>query len=69
MVYQNPGAALNPSLRIGTQIAEVFTVRGAARGEARERSIAMLRKVQIADPELGHGALPASSSPAACSSA
>jgi peptide/nickel transport system ATP-binding protein len=51
MVYQNPGAALNPSLRIGTQIAEVFTVRGVGRGEARERSIGMLRKVQIADPD------------------
>ena len=36
MVYQNPGAALNPSLRIGTQIAEVFTVRGVgARRGAR----------------------------------
>ena len=28
MVYQNPGAALNPSLRIGTQVAEAFTVLG-----------------------------------------
>ena len=24
MVYQNPGSALNPSLRIGRQVAEVF---------------------------------------------
>ncbi len=30
MVYQNPGAALNPSIRIGRQVAEVFTVRGIA---------------------------------------
>jgi peptide/nickel transport system ATP-binding protein len=50
MVYQNPGAALNPSIRIGTQIAEVFTVRGVSRGEARDRSIEMLRRVKIADP-------------------
>ena len=40
MVYQNPGAALNPSIRVGAQVAEAFTVLGAsqARGErARAR--------------------------------
>jgi len=51
MVYQNPGSALNPSLRVGRQIAEVFALRGASRGEARERSLAALREVHIADPE------------------
>jgi peptide/nickel transport system ATP-binding protein len=51
MVYQNPGTALNPSIRVGKQIAEVFTARGAGNDEARERSLAMLRQVQIADPE------------------
>ncbi len=49
MVYQNPGSALNPTLRIGRQLAEVFTLRGANREEARERSIGALREVQIAD--------------------
>jgi peptide/nickel transport system ATP-binding protein len=58
MVYQNPGAALNPSIRIGSQVAEVFRVRGAVRGEARERSIAILKKVQIADPESVMGRYP-----------
>ena len=24
MVFQNPGSSLNPSMRIGTQVAEVF---------------------------------------------
>src|SRR5215475_10914017 len=28
MVYQNPGAALNPTLRVGRQVAEAFTVLG-----------------------------------------
>ena len=28
MVYQNPGTALNPSIRVGRQLAEVFTARG-----------------------------------------
>jgi peptide/nickel transport system ATP-binding protein len=51
MVYQNPGTALNPAMRIGTQVAEVFTVRGQARDEARTLARNVLRKVQIADPD------------------
>ena len=50
MVYQNPGAALNPSLRVGTQVAEAFTVLGVGRGEATDRAREALAKVQIADP-------------------
>jgi len=51
MVYQNPGDALNPSIRIGRQLAEVFTVRGIPRAEALTLSHNVLQKVQIADPE------------------
>ncbi|MGH3113488.1 MAG: ABC transporter ATP-binding protein, partial [Gaiellaceae bacterium] len=50
MVYQNPGAALNPAIRVGDQIAEVFRLRGAGRDEARHRAQEMLRRVQISDP-------------------
>jgi peptide/nickel transport system ATP-binding protein len=50
MVYQNPGAALNPSIRVGPQLAEAFTVLGIARGEAEDRARATLSRVQIADP-------------------
>ncbi|MBA2741827.1 MAG: ABC transporter ATP-binding protein [Actinobacteria bacterium] len=50
MVYQNPGSALNPALRVGRQVAEVFALRGADRSGARERSLAVLREVNIADP-------------------
>jgi len=50
MVYQNPGTALNPSIRVGKQLAEVFTVRGVPRDEALERVLAALGTVQIADP-------------------
>ena len=50
MVYQNPGSALNPSLRVGTQVAEAFTVLGVGRGEAGEQARAALTRVQIADP-------------------
>jgi peptide/nickel transport system ATP-binding protein len=51
MVYQNPADALNPSIRIGAQVAEVFTVRGVARGEAFKRARDALVRVQIADPD------------------
>jgi peptide/nickel transport system ATP-binding protein len=50
MVYQNPGAALNPSMRVGTQVAEAFTVLGVPAKEAEERARASLALVQIADP-------------------
>jgi peptide/nickel transport system ATP-binding protein len=50
MVYQDPGQALNPSIRIGDQVAEVFQVRGAKRQEALQRAQQALAKVQIADP-------------------
>ncbi len=51
MVYQDPGRALNPSLRIGRQVAEVYGLAGAAPEEARSRAVAMLGRVRIADPE------------------
>jgi peptide/nickel transport system ATP-binding protein len=50
MVYQNPGAALNPSIRVGAQVAEAFTVLGVAGDEAQDRARAALSRVQIADP-------------------
>jgi peptide/nickel transport system ATP-binding protein len=50
MVYQEPLRALNPSLRIGKQVAEAFTVIGSGKKEAVTRAEEMLRKVQISDP-------------------
>ena len=50
MVYQEPGRALNPSIRVGHQVAEVYEIAGAGRHESLERAEAILRKVQIADP-------------------
>ncbi len=50
MVYQDPGAALNPTLRIGQQVTEAFTVLGVAKSEARERAFEALRRVRISDP-------------------
>ena len=34
MVYQEPGRALNPSLRVGRQVAEVYEIAGLDRDEA-----------------------------------
>ena len=48
--YQEPGWALNPSLRVGRQIAEVFVIAGACSGAAMAAAEEMLRKVQISDP-------------------
>ena len=50
MVYQNPGSALNPGIRVGAQVAEAFTVLGVGRRAAAEQARAALERVQIADP-------------------
>ena len=50
MVYQNPGSALNPAIRIGRQLEEVFELMGVAKETAAGRAHAMLEKVRISDP-------------------
>jgi peptide/nickel transport system ATP-binding protein len=50
MVYQEPGLALNPSIKAGRQIAEVFEIAGLDRKSSLDRAEDMLRRVQIADP-------------------
>ncbi|MGH3042659.1 MAG: dipeptide ABC transporter ATP-binding protein [Gaiellaceae bacterium] len=52
MVYQDPGSALNPTIRVGKQIAEVYRHhRDMGKEEAQGTSAAMLEKVRISDPE------------------
>ncbi|HET8787021.1 MAG TPA: ABC transporter ATP-binding protein, partial [Candidatus Limnocylindrales bacterium] len=51
MVYQDPGAALNPSTKVGPQVIEAFTILGQQGDQARESALAALKRVQIADPE------------------
>jgi peptide/nickel transport system ATP-binding protein len=51
MVYQEPGRALNPSILVGRQVAEVYEIAGLHRGEAMERALEILRKVRISDPK------------------
>ncbi|MGO9964750.1 MAG: dipeptide ABC transporter ATP-binding protein [Acidimicrobiales bacterium] len=50
MVYQEPGRALNPSIRVGRQVAEVYEIAGTNKHEALQRAEELLRMVQIADP-------------------
>ena len=50
MVYQDPMQALNPSMRLGDQMAEVLTVhRGMEEEEAREQCVDMLEQVYMPD--------------------
>jgi len=58
MVYQDPGRALNPAIVVGRQLAEVFEIAGLSEAEAQERAVAMLRHVQITDPERVMGRYP-----------
>jgi oligopeptide/dipeptide ABC transporter ATP-binding protein len=48
MIFQDPLSALNPPFTIGWQIGEMFRVhQGLSRGEAEERTIALLERVGI----------------------
>jgi peptide/nickel transport system ATP-binding protein len=52
MVHQDPSKAINPSITVGEQIAEVARVHlGMSRGQARHKALEMLEKVQLPDPE------------------
>jgi peptide/nickel transport system ATP-binding protein len=51
-VFQEPMAALNPVMRIGTQVAESLVVHGLAdKRTAAARAIDLLRAVHIREPE------------------
>jgi peptide/nickel transport system ATP-binding protein len=52
MIFQEPMTSLNPSFTIGDQIVEtILRHRGGSRRSARERAIALLRRVNIPSPE------------------
>lgn len=50
MVYQDPGAALNPTLKIGRQVVEAYEIVGNSRDTARKLAMEALDRVRIADP-------------------
>ncbi|MEO3479467.1 ABC transporter ATP-binding protein [Phaeobacter sp. CAU 1743] len=52
MIFQEPMTALNPLMRIGDQIAEVFAAHDRyTQGERREKALGLIREVQLPDPE------------------
>lgn len=51
MIFQEPVTSLNPTLRIGDQIAEVLELhKGMSRAQGRKRAIELLDVVGIQDP-------------------
>jgi peptide/nickel transport system ATP-binding protein len=58
VVYQEPGLALNPTMPVGEQIAEVYRRHGAHRAAAREAALAAIARVRLSPPEQIAGRYP-----------
>src|SRR5271165_6568426 len=52
MIFQDPGASLNPVYEVGDQISEVFRIKlGLNKKESAERTTELLRSVGIPSPD------------------
>ena len=50
MVYQDPVQAMNPTLKIGRQVAECFEILGSDKSGAQDQALEALKRVHIAAP-------------------
>jgi peptide/nickel transport system ATP-binding protein len=53
VVYQEPGLALNPTMPVGEQIAEVYRLHGTHHTAAREATLAAIARVRLSPEQIG----------------
>ncbi len=58
MVYQDPMTSLNPLMRIGDQVTEAMTAHGVTQHAAKGRSLELLARVELPDPQRAARAYP-----------
>ena len=59
LIFQDPLSSLNPLMKIGKQIAEVYTENfGLSKKEAKERALKIMEDVGIPNPELRYNQYP-----------
>jgi peptide/nickel transport system ATP-binding protein len=59
MVFQEPMTSLNPTQRVGNQVAEVLRIHSKiGRAQARKQAVALLERVRLPDPAQAAKAYP-----------